>query len=73
MTHFHIDHHGDLPSSRLRLECGFFPRDPRRSTIIWTAGDIGVARPFGGAAYGAWLTAPGFPLTIREIAPDGAI
>jgi len=72
ITHFHIDHHGDLPSLVFAWKYGFLPP---RSTPVEIIGPVGTAALFErlAAAYGAWLTAPGFALSIREIVPGDAI
>ena len=72
LTHFHIDHHGDLPTLIFAWKYGFLPP---RSEPLDVIGPVGPADLFErlAAAYGAWVTAPGFPLTIREITPDAAI
>ncbi len=66
ITHFHIDHHGDLPSLIFAWKYGFLPP---RSAPVDIIGPVGTADLFArlAAAYGDWVTAPGFPLTIREI------
>jgi ribonuclease BN (tRNA processing enzyme) len=66
ITHFHIDHHGDLPSLIFAWKYGFLPP---RSAPVDIMGPPGTADLFArlAAAYGEWVTAPGFPLTIREI------
>lgn len=72
ITHFHIDHHGDLPSLVFAWKYGFLPT---RTLPVEIIGPVGTAALLArlAAAYGDWLTAPGFPLTVREIAPDAAI
>jgi ribonuclease BN (tRNA processing enzyme) len=71
LTHFHIDHHGDLPSLVFAWKYGFLPP---RSTPVEIIGPVGTAALLErlAAAYGAWLTAPGFPLSVREITPNDA-
>jgi ribonuclease BN (tRNA processing enzyme) len=71
ITHFHIDHHGDLPSLIFAWKHGFLPP---RSAPVEIIGPIGTADLFArlGAAYGEWVVAPGFPLTIRQITPAEA-
>jgi ribonuclease BN (tRNA processing enzyme) len=66
LTHFHIDHHGDLPTLIFAWKYGYLPA---RSTPVEIIGPVGTAGLFErlAAAYGAWVTAPGFPLMIREI------
>lgn len=68
LTHFHIDHHGDLPTLIFAWKHGFLPS---RSAPVEVIGPVGTAALLDrlAAAYGAWVTAPGFPLTVREITP----
>jgi ribonuclease BN (tRNA processing enzyme) len=68
LTHFHIDHHGDLPTLVFALKYGMLPA---RSEPLEIIGPIGTASLIDrlSAAYGDWLKAPGFPLTVREITP----
>jgi ribonuclease BN (tRNA processing enzyme) len=72
LTHFHIDHHGDVPSLIFAWKNGL---SPARSAPIEIIGPVGIGALFDrlAAAYGAWVTAPGFPVIIREIAPDAHI
>ena len=72
LTHFHIDHHGDLPTLIFAWRYG---DPPPRSAALEIIGPVGTVALVGrlAAAYGEWLTAPGFPLTIREITPAEAI
>lgn len=72
LSHFHIDHHGDLPTLVFAWKYGFLPP---RSAPVEIIGPVGTAALLErlAAAYGEWLTAPGFPLTIREVTPDDTI
>ena len=72
LTHFHIDHHGDLPSLVFAWKYGFLPPRSEPLTIIGPVGTAGLLARLS-AAYGDWLTAPGFPLTIHEITPSDAV
>ena len=72
LTHFHIDHHGDLPSLVFAWKYGFLPPRSEPLTIIGPVGVTGLLARLS-AAYGDWLTAPGFPLTIREITPADVV
>jgi ribonuclease BN (tRNA processing enzyme) len=72
LTHFHIDHHGDLPTLVFALKHGMLPTRTAPLEIIGPVGTRALIERLA-AAYGDWLTAPGFPLTIREITPDDAI
>ena len=67
LTHFHLDHIGDLPTlifawRHARLE-------PRTAplTIIGPAGTAELIARWS-AALGDWLAAPGFPLQVIELA-----
>jgi len=68
LTHFHIDHHGDLPTLIFAWKYGVLPA---RSTPVEIIGPPGTRGLLDGlaAAYGDWVTAPGFPCTVRELPP----
>ena len=68
LTHFHIDHHGDLPSL---LFAWRYARVERRTAPVEIIGPVGTAALLSrlAAAYGAWVTAPEFPVTVHELAP----
>ncbi|HYM21632.1 MAG TPA: ribonuclease Z [Vicinamibacterales bacterium] len=72
ITHFHIDHHGDLPTLIFAWKYGFLPP---RSAPVEIIGPVGTADLFSrlAAAYGEWVSAPGFPLTIREVTPADVV
>jgi ribonuclease BN (tRNA processing enzyme) len=72
LTHFHIDHHGDLPTLIFAWKHGFLPS---RSAPVEIIGPVGTADLMGrlAAAYGPWILEPGFPLTVREITPADII
>lgn len=72
LTHFHIDHHGDLPSLIFAWKYGFLPSRSEPLTIIGPVGTAGLLARLS-AAYGDWLMAPGFPLIIREITPTEVV
>lgn len=72
LTHFHTDHISDLPL----LVMGWRWRQlPARSEPVTIYGPPGTGSLFErlAAVHGSWLLAPGFPLTVREIAPDEVI
>ena len=66
LTHFHIDHHGDLPSLIFAWRHGDLPTRTAPIEIIGPAGTKALMDRLA-AAYGAWVTDPGFPVTVREI------
>jgi ribonuclease BN (tRNA processing enzyme) len=72
LTHFHIDHHGDLPTLVFAWKYGQLPP---RSTPLDLIGPVGTRALIErlAAAYGDWLLTPRFPMTIREIAPGETI
>lgn len=72
LTHFHIDHHGDLPTLIFAFRKGM---SPARTAPLEIIGPIGTAALIErlAAAYGEWVSRPGFPLSIREITPDLAL
>jgi len=72
LSHFHIDHHGDLPTLVFAWKYGCLPPRAAPLEIIGPAGTAALLQRLA-AAYGEWLTAPGFPLIVREIAPDEAV
>jgi ribonuclease BN (tRNA processing enzyme) len=78
LTHFHVDHHGDLPTLIFACRYGILPPRSAPLTVIGPAGTADLLARLA-AAYGSWVLAPGFPVTVTEIAPgtplplDGAI
>jgi ribonuclease BN (tRNA processing enzyme) len=71
-THFHIDHHGDFPTLVFAWKYGQLPA---RSAPLAVYGPTGIRALLErlAAAYGDWLLAPGFPLTVHEIAPGDTV
>ena len=68
LTHFHIDHHGDLPTLIFAWKYGDLPARSAPLEIIGPVGTRALLERLA-AAYGAWVLEPGFPITVREIAP----
>ena len=71
LTHFHIDHHADLPTLIFAWKYGMLPA---RSAPIDIIGPVGTRSLFErlAAAYGEWVLAPGFEVRLTEIVPgDG--
>jgi ribonuclease BN (tRNA processing enzyme) len=68
LTHFHLDHHADLPSLIFAWRYG---RIPRREAPVEILGPPGTAALVDrlAAAYGDWVRSPEFPLAVREVAP----
>jgi len=72
LTHFHIDHHGDLPTLLFAFRRGMSPPRTAPLEIIGPPGTLGLIERLANA-YGAWMTTPGFPLSVREMSPDAPI
>ena len=72
LTHFHIDHHADLPSIIFAWKYGQLPT---RTAPIDVIGPVGTQAFFERltAAYGEWVMAPGFPVRITELAPGASL
>jgi ribonuclease BN (tRNA processing enzyme) len=70
LTHFHIDHHGDLPTLIFAWMYGMLPRRAAAIEIIGPPGTRSLMERLA-AAYGDWVLAPGFPLTVWELEPGG--
>lgn len=68
LTHFHIDHHGDLPTLIFAWKYGQLPPRSEPLTIHGPPGTRALIERLA-AAYGEWVLTPGFPLAIQEIAP----
>ena len=68
LSHFYIDHHGDLPTLVFAWKYGFLPPRTLPVEIIGPPGTTALLERLS-AAYGEWLLAPGFPLSIREVTP----
>lgn len=72
LTHFHADHYGDLPTL---LFAWRYARLPGRDQPLAVIGPVGTRLLLDrlAEAFGEWVTAPGFPLTVHEIASGEAI
>lgn len=73
LTHFHIDHWGELPALLFALRWG---TEPARAAPLAVIGPVGLRARLDklAAAYGPWVTAPEtFDLTAREIRPEETV
>lgn len=68
LTHFHVDHWGELPHLLFAQRWGI---EPSRTAPLTLIGPVGLAARLTllAAAYGAWVVEPGFPLDITELLP----
>ena len=72
LTHFHADHIADLPTLIFAWRHGRIPAREAALEVIGPAGTAALVERFA-HAFGQWVTRPGFPLTVREIAPDETV
>ena len=72
ITHFHIDHIGDLASLIFAWRYGSLPPRAAPIEIIGPVGTQSLLERIA-AAYGQWVLAPGFPVTVRELAPGDIV
>lgn len=72
LTHFHVDHWGELPHFLFAQRWGI---EPARRAPLTLIGPVGLAARLTllAAAYGAWVLEPGFPLEITEISPGESV
>ena len=68
ITHFHVDHWGELPFFLFALRWGTEPPRANPLTILGPTG-IRARLTLLGGAYGDWVMAPEFPIEIVELAP----
>lgn len=69
LTHFHADHIADLPLLIMGWRWGQLP--PRRAPVtIYGPPGTGALMERMAAVYGAWMLAPDFPLTVRDLVAD---
>ncbi len=72
LTHFHADHVADVVMLVMGWRWGQLPPRSEPVTVYGPVG-TGAFLESLAAMYGAWLLAPGFPLTIRELTADEVI
>lgn len=68
LTHFHVDHWGELPMLLFALRWGV---EPARSKRLQLIGPVGLATRLRhlSNALGSWVVEPEFPLEIHELRP----
>jgi ribonuclease BN (tRNA processing enzyme) len=71
LTHFHIDHHQDLPSILFAWKYGQLPPRSAPVEIIGPAGTRALLERLS-AAYGEWVLSPGYPVNVTELASGTA-
>jgi ribonuclease BN (tRNA processing enzyme) len=70
LTHFHVDHHQDLPTLIFAGKYGMLPPRSAPLNIIGPVGTASLLQRLA-AAYGDWVTAPGYEVRIHELPPGG--
>jgi ribonuclease BN (tRNA processing enzyme) len=71
LTHFHIDHHQDLPTILFAGKYGMLPARSAPLDIIGPPGTLDLVTRLA-AAYGDWVLNPGYELRITELDPGGS-
>ena len=68
LSHFHVDHWGELPALLFALRWGI---EPPRAAPLQIMGPVGLRSRLVmlGGALGTWVLDPGYPLTIVELEP----
>jgi ribonuclease BN (tRNA processing enzyme) len=71
LSHFHIDHHLDLPAMLYAWKYGMLPA---RSSTVRIVGPLGTRALLErlAAAHGDWVTTPGYPVEVTELAPGSS-
>ncbi len=72
ITHFHVDHWGELPALLFAMRWGTEPARSKPLTLFGPAGFRGRLTMMAGA-FGDWVLDPGFPLDIVEIEPQSPL
>jgi ribonuclease BN (tRNA processing enzyme) len=72
LTHFHIDHHGDLPTILFGWKYGQLPPRSAPVDIIGPVGTLDLLTRLTGA-HGEWVTAPGYPIRVTELDPGASM
>jgi ribonuclease BN (tRNA processing enzyme) len=72
LTHFHADHIADLPLLIMGWRWGQLPPRSEPVTLYGPPGTGALIERMA-AVYGAWLLAPGFPFTVRDIGSDEVV
>lgn len=72
ITHFHTDHIGDLATLMFAWKYGDLPGRSLPLVIIGPDGITALLSRLADA-YGDWMLAPGFPISVHEIAPGASL
>ena len=72
LTHFHVDHHQDLPTLIFAGKYGMLPARAQPLTVVGPTGTAQLLARLA-AAYGEWVVAPGYELRVVELAPGATL
>lgn len=72
ITHFHADHIADLPTLLFAWKHARLPGRQQPLEVLGPPG-VGALLDRLALAFGEWVTAPGFPVVVRELASGEAI
>lgn len=72
LTHFHADHYGELPTLIFAMKYGTMTPRTAPLALLGPAGTREKLERLA-AAFGEWVTEPGFPLAVTEIAPGSPV
>src|SRR5688500_2679409 len=72
LTHFHLDHAAAFATLVFAWKYARLPGRTQPLTVVGPAGTRALLERIA-AAHGPWMLAPGFPLEVREPAPDEAV
>jgi ribonuclease BN (tRNA processing enzyme) len=72
LTHFHIDHHADLPTILFAWKYGQLPPRSAPIEIIGPVGTKGLLERLA-AAYGEWVLKPGYEVRVTELEPGASV
>jgi ribonuclease BN (tRNA processing enzyme) len=72
LSHFHVDHHQDLPTLIFAGKYGTLPHRTAPLDVVGPVGTADLLTRLAGA-YGDWVTSPGYEVRITELEPGAAL
>ena len=72
LTHFHVDHHQDLPTLIFAGRYGMLPPRSEALAIVGPVGTADLLRRLA-TAYGEWVLQPGYEVRVIELAPGSSL
>lgn len=71
LSHFHVDHHQDLPTLIFAGRYGMLPPRSEPLEVIGPVGTRSLLERLA-AAYGEWVLQPGYEVRVTELAPGAS-